>query len=24
VRVAIGRIDLLDVTFECRYVGPLD
>ena len=24
VRVAIGRIDLLDVTFECRYVGPVD
>ena len=23
VRVAIGRIDLLDVTLECRYAGPL-
>ena len=22
-RVAMGRIDLLDVTLECRYAGPL-
>jgi exoribonuclease-2 len=23
VRVAIGRVDLLDATFECRYAGPV-
>ena len=23
VRVAIGRVDLLDVTFECRYAGAV-
>ena len=22
VRIAIGRIDLLAATFECRYAGP--
>jgi hypothetical protein len=23
IRVAIARIDLLDVTLECRYAGPV-